>query len=136
MNWKGWGRKRSWLNLSYYPSIFLEGLRKTTKNFSQDTRSPGRDLNPGPPEFEAGVLTTQARRSVASYRVLGTTTNGLSIYNLYIIVLGRSPTDATRLRFDQEKSRLHLIHGESSSHRGRVGEEAPFRTEGSTSRRL
>jgi hypothetical protein len=31
---------------------------------------------------------------------------------------GRSPTEATRLRFDQE-SRLHLIHGESSSHRGR-----------------
>jgi hypothetical protein len=35
--------------------------------------------------------------------------------------LGRSPTEATRLRFDQERSRLHLIHGESSSHRGRAG---------------
>jgi hypothetical protein len=35
--------------------------------------------------------------------------------------LGRSPTEATRLRFDREKSRLHLIHGESSSHRGRAG---------------
>jgi hypothetical protein len=35
--------------------------------------------------------------------------------------LGRSPTEATRLRFDQEKSRLHLIHGESSSHRGGAG---------------
>jgi hypothetical protein len=34
---------------------------------------------------------------------------------------GCSPTEATRLRFDQEKSRLHLIHGDSSSHRGRAG---------------
>jgi hypothetical protein len=24
----------------------------------QDSRPPGRDLNPGPPEYEAGVLTT------------------------------------------------------------------------------
>jgi hypothetical protein len=38
--------------------------------------------------------------------------------------LGRSTTEATRLRFDQEKSRLHLIHGESSSHRGRAGERS------------
>jgi hypothetical protein len=37
------------------------------------------------------------------------------------VVLGRSPTEATLLRFDQEKSLLHLIHGESSSHRGRAG---------------
>jgi hypothetical protein len=52
MNWKGCGRKRSWPNLRYYPGICLEGLRKTTKNLSQDNRSPGRDLNPGPPEYE------------------------------------------------------------------------------------
>jgi hypothetical protein len=32
MNWKGYGRKRSWLR--YYPGIFLEGLRKTAKNLS------------------------------------------------------------------------------------------------------
>jgi hypothetical protein len=25
------GRRQSWLNLRYYPSICLEGLRKTTK---------------------------------------------------------------------------------------------------------
>jgi hypothetical protein len=35
-----------------------------TKNLSQDSRSPGRDLKPGPPEYEAGVLTTRPRRSV------------------------------------------------------------------------
>jgi hypothetical protein len=31
MNWKGYGRNWSWPNLRYYPSIYLEGLRKTTK---------------------------------------------------------------------------------------------------------
>jgi hypothetical protein len=36
-------------NLSYYPGICLEALGKTTKNLSQDSWSPGRDLNPGPP---------------------------------------------------------------------------------------
>jgi hypothetical protein len=42
------------LILRYYPGISLWGLRKTTK--SQDSRSPGRDLNSGTPEYEAGVL--------------------------------------------------------------------------------
>jgi hypothetical protein len=32
------------------------------KIISQDSRSPGRDLNPGPPKYEAGVLTTRHRR--------------------------------------------------------------------------
>jgi hypothetical protein len=34
------------------------------KNRSQDNRSPSRDLNPGAPEYEAGVLTTRSRLSV------------------------------------------------------------------------
>jgi hypothetical protein len=32
-----------------------------------DIRSPGRDLNPGSPEYEAGALTTQPRRSVTNF---------------------------------------------------------------------
>jgi hypothetical protein len=43
----------------------MEGLRKTTKNRSLDSLSSGRDLNPGPPEYEAEVLTSQPRRSVS-----------------------------------------------------------------------
>jgi hypothetical protein len=38
--------------------IFMEGLRKTTKNFRQDSRCPGWDLNMVPPQYEARVLTT------------------------------------------------------------------------------
>jgi hypothetical protein len=30
------------------------------RNLSQDGRSPGRDWNLGPPEYEAGVLTQKA----------------------------------------------------------------------------
>jgi hypothetical protein len=69
MNWKWFGRKRSWPNfkvglLSQLSHWGTEENSKTTKNFSQDSRSPGRDLNPEPPECEAGVLTTRPRRSV------------------------------------------------------------------------
>jgi hypothetical protein len=32
------------------------GLRKTTKTLRQDSRPPGRDLNPGRSKYEAGVL--------------------------------------------------------------------------------
>jgi hypothetical protein len=47
----------------YCPGISPEGLRKTTKNFSQNSRSPGRDLNSGLPGNETGVLTSRPRRS-------------------------------------------------------------------------
>jgi len=42
MNWNGYGSGRS-LILMYYVGIRLEGLRKSTKSFSQGSRSPGRD---------------------------------------------------------------------------------------------
>jgi hypothetical protein len=54
MNWKGFGSKRSWPNLRYYPSLCRDGLRKITKNLTQDSRSPCRYLNPGPPKYVAG----------------------------------------------------------------------------------
>jgi hypothetical protein len=40
----------------YYPVIRLEELRKTTKNLSHDSRSPGRDLNLGPPEYDTYTI--------------------------------------------------------------------------------
>jgi hypothetical protein len=46
------------LILKCYPVIRLEGLRKTTKNLSQDSLSSGRHSSPGSPEYEAGVLTS------------------------------------------------------------------------------
>jgi hypothetical protein len=41
------------------------GNEKTTKSLSQDSWSPGRDLNPEPAEYEAGILTTGPRRLVS-----------------------------------------------------------------------
>jgi hypothetical protein len=40
-NWRRCRRKRS-PNFRYYPNTGLDGLRKTTKILSQDSRSPGR----------------------------------------------------------------------------------------------
>jgi hypothetical protein len=61
INCKGCGRKHSWPNFGYYPGICLEELTKATKNLS-GSLCQGRHLNPGSPEYEAGVLTTRPRR--------------------------------------------------------------------------
>jgi hypothetical protein len=52
---KGYGRKMSWLNLRYYPGIFLLWL-KNVGCPSQDSRSSGRDSKTGPSEYKTGVL--------------------------------------------------------------------------------
>jgi hypothetical protein len=40
------------------------GLRKATKNLSQDSPSLGSDLNPGPPEYKAEVLCALCHENV------------------------------------------------------------------------
>jgi hypothetical protein len=64
MNWKGFGRKRSWPN---FKVLFPNSPGVTSEyheNFSYDSRSPGQDLKPGPPEYEEEVITIQLRRFV------------------------------------------------------------------------
>jgi hypothetical protein len=39
-----------------YPGICLEGMMKTAKDLNHNSRSPCRDLNPGPPELKNVVL--------------------------------------------------------------------------------
>jgi hypothetical protein len=39
------------------------GSEKNHENFSQYSRSADRDMNPGPPKYEAVVLTIRSRRS-------------------------------------------------------------------------
>jgi hypothetical protein len=55
MNWKGCGRKWSWPNVRCCTGICLEGLKKKTKTLNQNSWYSGRDLNLGPPEYEAWV---------------------------------------------------------------------------------
>jgi hypothetical protein len=65
MNWKGFGRKWLWPNfkvLSQHSSGGNEGNHKKTSVIIAGCW--GQDLNPGPPEHEAGVLTARPRRSV------------------------------------------------------------------------
>jgi hypothetical protein len=52
------------LILKYYHGTHLEGLRTPTKTLCDDSWHPGQNLNPGPFEYEGGVLTTRPRRSV------------------------------------------------------------------------
>jgi hypothetical protein len=48
-------KEEVWPNSRGYPIICLEGLRKNTKNLSHNSRSPDRDLNPGPHQYEVGA---------------------------------------------------------------------------------
>jgi hypothetical protein len=48
----------TWPNLRYYPGICLEGLRKTTQTPIRAASLQSR-FEPGPREYEAGVLTIQ-----------------------------------------------------------------------------
>jgi hypothetical protein len=58
MNWKGFGRKRSWPDFKVLSQQSPGGTEKNYENLSQDSRSPSRDLNPRPLKHEAKVLTT------------------------------------------------------------------------------
>jgi hypothetical protein len=55
------------LILMYYHGVSLKELGKTTN--PQDSWSLGRDFNPGPPEYGAGLLTTRPRCSVQNVDV-------------------------------------------------------------------
>jgi hypothetical protein len=52
-------RKRFCPNLRFYSCICLVGQREAAKNLGQNNLSPGRYLNPRPPEQEAFVVTTK-----------------------------------------------------------------------------
>jgi hypothetical protein len=58
---KGWQvnaeLERMWRE-AVVAGIFLEVLIKTKNYLCQDSRSPGRDMNSGPPVYEAGMLNT------------------------------------------------------------------------------
>jgi hypothetical protein len=56
MNWKRIGKKRLWPNLKALYRHSSGGTEENTKKLSQNSRYPGRDLNWGPPEYEAVVL--------------------------------------------------------------------------------
>jgi hypothetical protein len=59
------------------PSTCLEGLKNTTKELSQYSWSLGQYFNPGPPEYEAGVLIIQPRLFV--FGILIATINDISL---------------------------------------------------------
>jgi hypothetical protein len=64
MDCKVFGRKQSWPDFKVLSQHALKENEKTTKNLSQHSLSSGRNLNAGPPEYKAGVLTPRPRRSI------------------------------------------------------------------------
>jgi hypothetical protein len=74
MYWKGYGIKRSWPNLrhallSWHLSGRTEG---PTTHLSEDSWSSGRDLEQGPPKYEAGM---KCRRLWQIHRERGKTSS-------------------------------------------------------------
>jgi hypothetical protein len=63
-NWKGFGRKRLWPNFKILSWHSPGGTEKNHENLSHDSQYPGRDLNPEPPGYKTGVLTTRLWHSV------------------------------------------------------------------------
>jgi hypothetical protein len=63
IKWEGCGRKRSWPNFKALSQSFPGEAKKTTKTLIQDSRSRGGNLNPGPPEYEAGRSVTVISRN-------------------------------------------------------------------------
>jgi hypothetical protein len=56
MNWKGFSRKRPWPNCKLLSQHSPGETEENCGNHNQESRHPGRDLNRGPPEYEAEVV--------------------------------------------------------------------------------
>jgi hypothetical protein len=65
---KGYGRKRSWPNLTTIPALVCREWGKA-RNLSRNRLFSCRDLNPRPHEHEAGMLTTRPRHSVSRLKL-------------------------------------------------------------------
>jgi hypothetical protein len=64
IHFKGYGRNRTWHKFMALSQCFPGITEEKHETLSQYSLSPSRYLNTGPPEYEAGVLTTRPRRSV------------------------------------------------------------------------
>jgi hypothetical protein len=61
VTWNGHGRKLPWSNFKILSQNVPRGTEENHAK-PQDNRSLDRDLKPGPPEYEAGMLGTQPKR--------------------------------------------------------------------------
>jgi hypothetical protein len=66
-------RKRSWPNFNVVSQHSPGRVEESRENIRQDSRSAGRDLNPGPPDYEAGMFLTRPRRSATALLPLACT---------------------------------------------------------------
>jgi hypothetical protein len=71
-----------WTNVRHYPHISLDSLRKNHTNLCQDGWILGEDLNPGPPEYKAGVPPLD---TLIQYLVLCFLLQWLTNWEMYVI---------------------------------------------------
>jgi hypothetical protein len=64
MNWKGFGRKRSWPNFKVLSRHSHGGTEEKNENSINIVSFRGRESKTGSPEYEVWVLTSRPRRSV------------------------------------------------------------------------
>jgi hypothetical protein len=67
ITWKICKWKRSWPNLRKYPCICLEGMRKITKNLSQNSQYLGQDSNRMPLEYKLEAPLFDSTFSIKDY---------------------------------------------------------------------
>jgi hypothetical protein len=84
--------------------IYLKGLRKTTKKLSQDSRSQDRNLNPGPPKYEAGVLVNH------STTTFGETVLFFAAYKHYFVEIQRLFTSVIKYTHSKRNTAINPVH--------------------------
>jgi hypothetical protein len=62
------------------------GTEKNHEKLGQDSQTPGRDLKPGPPEYETAVLTVRHRRSVEPHETRAYVVGKMQSYRLFKLV--------------------------------------------------
>jgi len=68
MNLKGCGWRNSWHDLMYHIAIYQQGVRKPV-NPKMERRCPGRDLKPGPSEYETGMTLIRSETTCYVYLI-------------------------------------------------------------------
>jgi hypothetical protein len=63
----------------------MEELKKTMENLSEESRSLSQDLNPGPPKYKAGALTTRPRCLNVNFVLTALYVNGFYHYSNLIL---------------------------------------------------
>jgi hypothetical protein len=124
--------KATFTNLRWYPGICLQRLRKSTKNLSQNSLSPGWDLNPGPTNTKQASQDSPATFGTSSSLSRLQRGQGSGPYDLKQINIlathfyGRAIAEAVIRRFLTAKARVRTQISPCRICGGQSGNETGF----------